>query len=361
MFNFLISKLTLLQLLFLIIGIVFKNTGPLSLRVWYDRDGNNLPIEERTVYVFKAKGIRRMTVYDPVPPALEALSGSNIEIIVGVPNLQLQSLQTAAGARTWVRDNIQNYMPGVRFRYIAVGNEVDPNNPDTSEYVGLVLPAMKNVHDAIVAAGLQNQIKVSTATYLAVTSGSPPSQGSFKENAKEFMEPIIRFLAQNNLPLLANIYPYLRHLGTPQGDPRYSQLTERDVVLKDPVDDRLYKNLFEALLDTLYSAVERSGGRNIEIVVSESGWPSSGDLDASPQNAETHLRNLMKQDRTKGTPKRPGKPVETYLFAMLRENLHGGSETERHLDLYLAKKEKERKLGIKTPIKNPIFNSFFLL
>ncbi|KAK1392241.1 Lichenase [Heracleum sosnowskyi] len=332
------SKLSVMQSIFLFIGIFVlassKTTGAQSVGVCYGRNGNNLPDEQATINLFRANGIGRMRLYDPVQAALEALRGSNIEFILDIPNTQLQSLQDPVAARTWVRDNIQNYLPGAKFRYIAVGNEVDPNNGGTSQYVNLVLPAMTNVHNAIVAAGLQNQIKVSTATYSGVTSGFPPSQGSFQDSAKGFIEPIIQFLAQNNLPLLANIYPYFSYLGTPEIDLQYALFTAPNVVVTDPDGNREYRNLFDALLDTLYSAVERSGGPNIEIVVSESGWPSAGDREATVQNAQTYNQNLINHVRGNGTPKKQGKAIETYLFAMYDENQKGGSETEKHFGLF---------------------------
>ncbi|KAK1392245.1 Glycoside hydrolase, catalytic domain-containing protein [Heracleum sosnowskyi] len=153
---------------------------------------------------------------------------------------------------------------------------------------------MTNVNNAIVAAGLQNQIKVSTATYSGITSGFPPSQGSFQDSAKGFIEPIIQFLAQNNMPLLANIYPYFSYLGTPEIDLQYALFTAPNVVVTDLDGNHEYRNLFDALLDTLYSAVERSGGPNIEIVVSESGWPSAGDKEATVQNAQIKNNHLIK-------------------------------------------------------------------
>ncbi|KAK1385994.1 Acidic class II 1,3-beta-glucanase [Heracleum sosnowskyi] len=331
------SKLSCLQFVFLLIGILvlaFKTTGAQSVGVCYGRNGNNLPNAPATVNLFRANGIRRMRLYDPFQPALDALRGSNIEIILDVPNTQLESLQDPAAAGTWVRNNIQNYLPGVRFRYIAVGNEVDPNNRDTSKYVNLVLPAMRNVYNAIVAAGLQNQIRVSTATYSGVTEGFPPSQGSFRQNTKRFIEPILQFLARNNLPLLANIYPYFSYLGTPEIDLQYALFTAPNVVVTDPDGNREYRNLFDALLDTLYSAVERSGGPNIEIVVSESGWPSAGDREATLQNAQTYNQNLINHVRRNGTPKKQGKAIETYLFAMYDEIQKEGSETEKHFGLF---------------------------
>ncbi|KAF5823205.1 putative glucan endo-1,3-beta-D-glucosidase [Helianthus annuus] len=155
-----------------------------------------------------------MRIYAPNQATLRALGGTNIELILDVPNDSLQSLTNPDAASYWVQNNIINH-PDVKFRYIAVGNEVDPNN-DNRRYVSYVLPAMKNVQKAIRDAGLANHIKVSTATYTGLLSVSyPPRDGAFGSNVQGFIAPIIKFLVENNSPMLANIYPYFAYAGTP--------------------------------------------------------------------------------------------------------------------------------------------------
>ncbi|KAH6819687.1 hypothetical protein C2S51_003290, partial [Perilla frutescens var. frutescens] len=141
-----------------------------------------------------------MRIYDPNQATLTALRGSDIDLIVDVPNKDLQHLQSDAGATHWVQTNVIPHFPATKIRIIAVGNEVDPEK-ETSRYVDLVLPAMQNIYRALSLSNLQNQIRVSTATYSALLKDSyPPSRTSFKHES--FMEPIVNFLSQTGSPLL---------------------------------------------------------------------------------------------------------------------------------------------------------------
>lgn len=125
---------------------------------------DNLPSEYDVVNHCHANGINKIRIYYPDTNVYNALRGSNIEVLVDVPNEHVKTLaQDPNQARNWVNNNIKAYFPSVKFRYIAVGNEISPiKNVQLATFVG---PAIENVHNAIVEAGLQDQIKVSTATY----------------------------------------------------------------------------------------------------------------------------------------------------------------------------------------------------
>ena len=299
----------------------------------YGRNGAGLPTEKEVIELYKNNGIRRMRIYDPNPETLQALRGSNIELIVDIFKDNLQALTNDAAAAKWVQTNIQAYLPDVKFRYISVGNEVRPGDPETR----FVLPAIKSIQNAINSAKLQDQIKVSTAidtTLLGVSS--PPSDGIFSEAARPYITPIVKFLAENGAPLLANVYPYFSYTDN-RGviDLGYALFTSPKVVVTDKGKE--YKNLFDAQVDSLYSALEKAGAPELKIVVSESGWPSQGDPAATTDNARTYYRNLIGHVKG-GTPKRPQGPIETYLFAMFDEDQKDGNEVEKHFGLFLPNK-----------------------
>ncbi|KAB1227998.1 Glucan endo-1,3-beta-glucosidase, basic vacuolar isoform [Morella rubra] len=308
----------LLFLGFLISGL--ELTGA-QVGVCYGRNGNNLPAEGEVIGLYNSNGIGRMRIYEPYHPTLDALRGSNIELIIGILNNNLQALTDAATATDWVQNNVRNYSPDVKFLYIAVGNEVHPNDAEAQ----FVLPAMQNIQNAIVSANLQDQIKVSTAIDTTLLGNSyPPSAGVFSDSASSYINPIITFLVNNGAPLLANVYPYFSYT--------------------DPDGNRGYQNLFDALLDSLYSALEKAGAPNLQIVVSESGWPSDGGTAATVENAGTYYNNLINHVKG-GTPKRPGQAIETYLFSMFDENLKAvPPELERHFGLFSPDKQPKYQL-----------------
>ena len=315
------------------------DAGAQSVGVCYGKNGNNLPTDGEVVDLYKSNGIGSMRIYDPDQTTLNALKGSNIELIIGILNNNLQALTDATAATNWVQNNIRNY-PDVKFKYIAVGNEVHPGDAEAQ----FVLPAMQNIHNAIVAANLQNQIKVSTAIDTILLGNSyPPSAGSFSAAANSYISPIINFLVSNGAPLLANIYPYFSYTNNPQDiSLPYALFTSPGVVVTD--GSLQYQNLFDALLDSLYSSLEKAGAPNLQIVVSESGWPSEGDTAATVVNAGTYYKNLINHVKG-GTPKKSGQAIETYFFAMFDENLKTGSVIEQHFGVFSPDKQPKYQIS----------------
>ncbi|KAF2289345.1 hypothetical protein GH714_035139 [Hevea brasiliensis] len=301
------SPSTLSIILFLGLLLASLDTTGAQIGVCYGMLGN-LPPPAEVVGLYNQNGIRRMRLYDPNQNALQAIGGSNIELILGLPNDNLQRISSnQAEANTWVQNNIKSH-GNVKFRYIAVGNEIHPSSPEAP----FLVPAMRNIKNALNSAGLGN-IKVSTAidTTGLAADAFPPSKGSFKQEYRPIIDPVIEFLVNNQSPLLLNFFI---------------------TVVSDPDVGRNYQNLFDAMLDTVYAALEKARGGSLEIVVSESGWPTAGDFGTSVENARTYNNNLI-QHVKKGTPKKPGKPIETYIFSMFDES-NKSPELEKHWGLF---------------------------
>lgn len=143
-------------------------------------------------------------------------------------------------------------------------------------------------------------------------------------------------LASRNTPLLVNIYPYFSYIGNPTSiSLDYALFRARGTVVQD--GNLGYSNLFDAMVDTVKTALEKVGGAGVDVVVSESGWPSGGGPNAATMdNAGTYMNNLVGHVKSNaGTPKSPGKEMEVYLFAMFNENMKPAG-TEQNFGLFYS-------------------------
>lgn len=294
--------------------------------------GDNIPPPDQVISHCKSKNIKNLRLFDPNQAALQALHDSGITVIIGTLNQDVQPLGTDANfAKTWVATNVIPHTTSVTFRYITVGNEVIPGDIATGQFI---LPAMQNLQTALTAAGLS--IPVTTVVPTGVLGVSfPPSQSVFSESSLPIMGPIISFLAAKQTPLLVNVYPYFAYSGNPKDvSLDYALFT----ATKPPViDGKLsYMNLFDAVVDAMYSAMEKveSGGA-VGLVVSETGWPSGGGaVGASVENALTYNKNVVAHGKSNaGTPKRSGKGLDVYVFALFNEDQKPAG-TEQNFGLF---------------------------
>ncbi|GAB4853721.1 hypothetical protein Ancab_017914 [Ancistrocladus abbreviatus] len=187
-----------------------------------------------------------------------------------------------------------------------MGNEVVPG-----EFSESLVPAMTNLQNVTRSHSLDT--KVTTVVRSGVLANSyPPSAATFEASAGPTMVAIISFLASENCPLLANVYPYFSYASDPTDILlEYAQFTAAEVVVQD--GSLSYTNLFDAMMDAFFWAMENSGAGNVDVVVSESGWPHDGNGNVTtPDLAATYSRNYMRHvnDASGGTPKRPSTLIE---------------------------------------------------
>nr|BAW35426.1 beta-1,3-glucanase [Drosera adelae] len=303
-----------------VLGLLLSSLNPTAaIGTCFGQVANNLPSPSQVVSQYKQYNIQAMRIYGPDSQLSQALQGSGIQLMVGVPNGNLQSIASSQGnANSWVQNNILPY-PNVQFKYIAVGNEIRPNN-GASQYAQYVLPAMQNIWNAVKQYGLSNNIKVSTPWEMGVVTNTyPPSSGEFDPSIQSYTQPIIRFLVDNGLPLFLNCYPYFSYKdNTADININYALFTSPGTVVQD--GQYGYQNLLFAMLDSVNWALEKAGAGGVTIILTETGWPTAGDVGTSIANAQTYNNNLIQKVK-QGTPKRPGQAIQTYIFDMYNEDL----------------------------------------
>ncbi|WOL13957.1 glucan endo-1,3-beta-glucosidase, basic vacuolar isoform-like protein [Canna indica] len=130
----------------------------------------------------------------------------------------------------------------------------------------------------------ERQLVIHNPTSLA----SDPSVASswVQNNVAAFWPGVsFRYITVGNEVVPGSLAHYASNLG--QISLPYALFTTPGVVIQDGQFG--YQNLFDAITDAVYAELDKAGGANVAIVVSESGWPS-----ASTENAQTYNQNLIR-------------------------------------------------------------------
>ena len=317
----------------------------------YGRLADNIPSPDEVVTLLRAAKIKNVRIYDADHSVLEAFSNTGLELVIGVPNGNLRDMNASEDhALSWVKENVLSFFPDTHIRGIAVGNEVLGGGDQ--ELWGVLLGAVKNVYKALDKFHLTDLIQVSTAHSQAVFANSyPPSSCIFNQNIVQYMKPLLEFFSQIHSPYCLNAYPFLDYMGNPENIDINYALFQKTPGIYDEQAKLHYDNMLDAQIDAAYAALENSGFKKMEVIVTETGWASRGDESeaaATTANARTFNYNLRKRlAKKKGTPLRPKNVVKAYVFAVFNENQKPGPTSERNFGLFKADGSISYDIGFK--------------
>ncbi|KEH30957.1 probable glucan endo-1,3-beta-glucosidase A6 [Medicago truncatula] len=313
-----------------------------NIGVNYGVLGNNLPSLYRSIELLTTMKAGRVKLYDANPDILRLLSTTKLKVSIMIPNHEISGIAANQSiADEWVRNNILPYYPNTLFRYLLVGNEVLSYNSEQGHKMWHdLVPAMRSIKRALNSQNIRG-IKIGTPLAMDVLESTfPPSSGTFRSDIRDsVMAPMLKFLNRTNSFFFIDAYPYFPWSQDPNNIPLDYALFRGDFTTRDPDSGLIYRNLLDQMLDSLLFAMSKLGYSNIQLVISETGWPNSGDIEetgANIYNAATYNRNLIQRMTAKppiGTPARPGVPITTFLFSLFDENQKPGPGTERHWGL----------------------------
>lgn len=307
----------------------------------YGTIADNLPPAASTASLLTSTTIGKLRLYEPQPDLVAALAGSDISILLGVPNSDVPSLASSpAAAASWAAANIPTT---VSVSAISVGNELlNSGDPTLGPQL---LPAMQNLLAALPAG---STTKISTVHSMAVLASSdPPSSGAFHEDLAGSLDPVLAFLHQNAAPFMINPYPYFAYASDPREETLAFCLFQPNPGRADAASGLTYTNMFDAQLDAIRAALDGRGYPDVDIVIAETGWPYQGDAGGTPENARAYNGNLVAHLKSQvGTPRTPGKSVDTYIFALYDEDLKPGPVSERSFGLYQADLTANYDIGL---------------
>ncbi|GLT48718.1 hypothetical protein SLA2020_223260 [Shorea laevis] len=332
----------------------------LGIGINYGQIANNLPSPSRVAALLGSLNISRVKLYDADPHVLAAFSNSNVDFIIGLGNEYLENMRDSTKAQNWIQQRVLPYVSQTQISCIVVGNEVFKTN-DTQLWSNL-LPAMQTVYQSLANLGLNKKVTVSTAHSLDILASSyPPSSGTFRQDLGQYILPLLNFHSQINSPFLINAYPYFAYKDNPNEVSLEYVLFQPNQGMVDSGTNLKYDNMLYAQVDAVYSAIKAMGHTDIQVRISETGWPSKGDANevgATPENAGLYNGNLLQRiEEEQGTPAKPNVPIDIYVFALFNENLKPGPTSERNYGLYYPDGTPVYNIGLNRDLPQIIYSS----
>lgn len=305
-------------------------------------DVTNMPEASDIVAVLKSNEITHVRLYNADAHMLKALANSGINVMVGVTNEEVLGIgEYPATAAAWINKNVAAYLPATNITAIAVGSEVLTAIPHAAP---VLVPAMNNLHKALVASNLNFVVKVSTPQSTDVMPKPfPPSAAAFNSSWNSTLYQLLQFLKNTNSSYMLNAYPYY---GYTQGNgifPLDYALFRSLPSVKQIVDPNTlfhYNSMFDAMVDATYYSIEAMNFSGIPVMVTETGWPwfgGSNEPDATAENAQTFNNNLIKRVLNgSGPPSQSDVPINTYIYELFNEDKRPGPVSEKNWGVFFT-------------------------
>ncbi|XP_061346153.1 glucan endo-1,3-beta-glucosidase 9 [Gastrolobium bilobum] len=294
------------------------------------------------VKLLKSNNINKVKLFDANSDVLQALSGSNVVVTVGIPNTMLRSLNSSKkAADSWVHDNVTRYISnggsGTRIEHVAVGDEPFLKSYG-EQFHPYIIGAAMNIQAALKRAKLDSKVKVVVpCSFDSFESGSNlSSEVHLRADLNKTMIELLTFLDKHGSPFFVTISPFITLLQTKNISLDFTLFKE--TARPHNFNHKTYKNSFDLSYDTVVTVLSKLGFPNMDIVVAKIGWPTDGAANASSYLAETFMKGLINHlDSNSGTPLRPRQPpLETYILSLLDEDQRSiaSGNFERHWGLF---------------------------
>ncbi|KAF3783287.1 Glucan endo-1-3-beta-glucosidase GIII [Nymphaea thermarum] len=168
---------------------------------------------------------------------------------------------------------------------------------------------MQNVHKALHSLDKDGlSIHVSTSVGMDVLERMKLIYAVSLEDWTPFVQPIIEFLAENKLPLMVNVFSDTTTLNSSK-----------------------WTRAFDAAVETFYTAMDLIGYPSVPIVVSSTGFPSTGGEPNVATTATTLAYNqcLVRHNQGRRSfSRKPNWPIPIYLFALFNFKRYPGDKLE---------------------------------
>lgn len=328
---------------YLLAILVAKKGVDATIGVNWGRESAQRLVPSTVVDLLLQNGVKEARVYSCRDDLLRAFEGSGIGLSLTVHNIG--GLDSYDECKTWIQSKLY-YFRASNVRRIYLGYNPFVAGLTNKDALKKAMDTLRYMQAALNDAGLGDQIKAifSFSSDLLKPNMTKPSQAEFRDEIKEEMETVIRFFKQNGSPFVFDMVP----CGCTEAyglDPLFAFVGGSTQVVKD-INNAVYTNVFEFMYDSFVWALIKFNAPNLKVMVGQVGWPTDGYLLGNVSVAERFFQGLLPYVASdKGTPLRPGAPIDTFVHALTDEN-RLPHQFMRHWGIYRSNGKPKFKIDL---------------
>ncbi|KAG6411496.1 hypothetical protein SASPL_129579 [Salvia splendens] len=179
-----------------------------------------------------------------------------------------------------------------------------------------------------------------------VPNVTKPSQIEFCDTIKPYMIQHLQFLRENNAPFLIEAIPIQINFIN-NFDPSFAFPGNASTQVINDVNGAIYTNVVEWHYDSYVWALEKLNFSDIRLDYSLLGWPTDGYTGANASTAEYFYKHLLPWATSdRGTPKRPGRPINVNVHSLADEHKIKSFPYTRHFGIYRSNGQPKYKIDL---------------
>ncbi|KAL0359582.1 UNVERIFIED_CONTAM: Glucan endo-1,3-beta-glucosidase 5 [Sesamum angustifolium] len=340
------SKIKMNLSLAYIILVLYSTTfvADAAIGINWGRQTAQKLVPSMVVDLILQNGIKHARVYSTQKDILEAFVGSGIDLSISI--FGYPEVRTPETAKKWLQAR-SKFFDSCNISRVYIGNHVFKDGITNKTKLNMSMMALESVQNALNEAGY-GRVKVTLPCPEGVLINiTRPSEAEFRPEIKVEMVSTLRFLQANNAPFVVDIFP-ISHVIDNGWDVSFAFPDNKSTHVVTDINGAVYTNVFEFMHDAFAWALRKAGAPDIKIVVGQVGWPTDGYPGVNVSTAERFYKHLLPYVvSNKGTPMRPGAPIDTYVHALTDENkMSFFYPFARHWGIYASNGEPKYKIDL---------------
>ena len=275
-------------------------------------------LPSQVVDLLLQNGIKHARIFTTEVDILGAFAGSGINLTMSVSDPTFFSANIDV-ARNWIKWKYVYFRPA-NVRLMILGETVFTKGLTNKSLIDKALKSLEYSQAALDDAGFDIKVTFTHNIQVLKPNITKPSEAEFMDEIKEQMITAVRFLEEHDSPFMLNMFPISDTIEL-HFDHSFAFPDNKSTHIVTDVNGAVYTNIFEFVYDSFIWALKKIDANKIHIMASQVGWPTDGYEGANVTAAESFFKSFLPMVvSNKGTPMRPGKPIDIFIHSLADEH-----------------------------------------